>query len=87
MTRSVKGEHRKRQEDLVLAADGQDGLRTLSLRLPNFYGPDAELSISAMIAARHRRRTGRRYRDPPTAAGDPRRAPRAPPGRPAELNR
>ena len=49
VTCSVKGEHRKRQEDLVLAADSHDGLRTLSLRLPNFYGPDAELSLSAMI--------------------------------------
>lgn len=43
---SVKGEHRKRQEDLLLSADDRGGLRTVSLRLPNFYGPDARLSIA-----------------------------------------
>ncbi|MFO0748319.1 MAG: NAD(P)H-binding protein [Myxococcota bacterium] len=48
---SVKGEYRKQQEDLLLAADGTGGLRTLSLRLPNFYGPDARLSIADGIFA------------------------------------
>lgn len=43
---SVKGQWRKQQEDLLLAADDPRGLRTLSLRLPNFYGPDAHLSIA-----------------------------------------
>ncbi len=43
---SVKGEFRKQQEDLVLAAHEAKGLRTLSLRLPNFYGPGAELSVA-----------------------------------------
>ena len=43
---SVKGEWRKQQEDLLLAAHDANGLRTLSLRLPNFYGPDAVLSIA-----------------------------------------
>ncbi len=43
---SVKGEWRKQQEDLLLAADDESGLRTLSLRLPNFYGPGAVLSIA-----------------------------------------
>lgn len=43
---SVKGGFRKEQEDLVLAAHAANGLHTLSLRLPNFYGPNAELSIA-----------------------------------------
>lgn len=43
---SVKGQWRKQQEDLFLAADDPHGLRTLSLRLPNFYGPDAPLSMA-----------------------------------------
>lgn len=48
---SVKGEYRKQQEDLVLAANSES-LRTVTLRLPNFYGPDALLSLSQdMFAA------------------------------------
>jgi len=43
---SVKGEWRKQQEDLLLGADEPGGLRTLSLRLPNFYGPNATLSLT-----------------------------------------
>ncbi len=43
---SVKGEWRKQQEDVLMAADDPNGLRTLSLRLPNFYGPYAALSIA-----------------------------------------
>ena len=42
---SVKGLHRKAQEDALLAADGP-GLRAISLRLPNFYGPDATASLA-----------------------------------------
>jgi nucleoside-diphosphate-sugar epimerase len=43
---SVKGEFRKQQEDILLAAHDPKGLLTLSLRLPNFYGPGAVLSIA-----------------------------------------
>lgn len=46
---SVKGTHRKRQEDILLGAHGSGGLRTLSLRLPDFYGPHAELSLAHQI--------------------------------------
>ena len=42
---SLKGELRKQQEDILLAAHDSE-LRTLSLRLPNFYGPDARLSLT-----------------------------------------
>lgn len=42
---SVKGLHRKAQEDVLLAADGPE-LRTISLRLPNFYGADALASLA-----------------------------------------
>lgn len=31
---------------MLLAADDPNGLRTLSLRLPNFYGPNAALSVA-----------------------------------------
>jgi nucleoside-diphosphate-sugar epimerase len=44
--RARKGRLRKEQEDIALAADGRDGLRTLVLRLPDFYGPHAELSLA-----------------------------------------
>ncbi len=40
-----KGAYRKQQEDVVLAAHDPAGLRTLSLRPGDFYGPDAELSF------------------------------------------
>jgi nucleoside-diphosphate-sugar epimerase len=43
---SVKGEWRKQQEDVLLAAHDARGVQTLSLRLPNFYGPAAHLSIT-----------------------------------------
>lgn len=46
---AVKGQHRKAQEDVVLAAHGE-GLETIVLRLPDFYGPDAENSLAHMIA-------------------------------------
>jgi nucleoside-diphosphate-sugar epimerase len=42
-----KGRFRKIQEDLVLAADDAAGLRTLVLRLPDFYGPTATNSACA----------------------------------------
>lgn len=41
---SVKGQFRKEQEDIFLAASG-DGLETISLRLPDFYGPNVAGSI------------------------------------------
>jgi nucleoside-diphosphate-sugar epimerase len=43
-----KGRYRKEQEDLVLAAHGS-GLETLIVRLPDFYGPDAELSLANVV--------------------------------------
>ena len=42
-----KGRLRKIQEDLVIAADDAAGLRTLVLRLPDFYGPSAANSACA----------------------------------------
>ncbi len=44
---TFKGRMRKEQEDLVLGADGRNGLRTTILRPPDFYGPDSELSYAA----------------------------------------
>lgn len=44
-----KGRYRKEQEDAALAADGKDGLRTLVLHLPDFYGPFADNSLARMI--------------------------------------
>jgi nucleoside-diphosphate-sugar epimerase len=44
-----KGVYRKQQEDVAFAADGQRGLRTLVLRLPDFYGPNAVLSHAHQI--------------------------------------
>jgi nucleoside-diphosphate-sugar epimerase len=46
---SVKGTHRKVQEDILLGAHGSGGLSTLSLRLPDFYGPHAELSLTHQV--------------------------------------
>jgi nucleoside-diphosphate-sugar epimerase len=46
---TFKGRMRKEQEDLVIAADGRNGLRTATLRPPDFYGADAELSYAADI--------------------------------------
>jgi nucleoside-diphosphate-sugar epimerase len=42
-----KGRWRKEQEDIVLAAHDPNGLRTLVLRPPDFYGPTAANSVSA----------------------------------------
>jgi len=44
-----KGRYRKEQEDIVLTADLPDGLRTLVLRLPDFYGPNAENSLADQV--------------------------------------
>jgi nucleoside-diphosphate-sugar epimerase len=44
-----KGRYRKEQEDIALAANGIDGLRTLVLRLPDFYGPHATLSLADQV--------------------------------------
>ncbi len=46
---AFKGRMRKKQEDLVLAADGENGMRTTILRPPNFYGPNSELSYVRAI--------------------------------------
>ncbi|RKR45912.1 NAD-dependent epimerase/dehydratase family protein [Paraburkholderia sp. BL17N1] len=42
---TFKGQMRLAQENLVLAAHGRDGLPTLVLRLPDFYGPKIERSL------------------------------------------
>ena len=46
---TFKGRMRKEQEDLVLAADNPQGMRTTLLRPPDFYGPDSELSYVRAI--------------------------------------
>lgn len=46
---SFKGQMRKAQEDLVLAADKWKGMRTTILRPTDFYGPDSELSYVRAI--------------------------------------
>jgi nucleoside-diphosphate-sugar epimerase len=46
-----KGQYRKEQEDVALAAHGQRGLGTLVVRLPDFYGPHAELSLADQVFA------------------------------------
>jgi nucleoside-diphosphate-sugar epimerase len=40
---------RKEQEDLVLEAHGAGRIRGAVLHLPDFYGPDAELSLAHII--------------------------------------
>ncbi|MGF6444335.1 NAD-dependent epimerase/dehydratase family protein [Paraburkholderia youngii] len=42
---TFKGRMRLEQEKLVLAAHGRNGLETLVLRLPDFYGPGVERSL------------------------------------------
>lgn len=44
-----KGQYRKEQEDIALSASLEGGLRTLVLRLPDFYGPHAELSLADQV--------------------------------------
>jgi nucleoside-diphosphate-sugar epimerase len=46
---SRKGQLRKEQEDLVLAAHAGGRIRGAVLHLPDFYGPDAELSLANLI--------------------------------------
>jgi nucleoside-diphosphate-sugar epimerase len=44
-----KGRYRKEQEDLVLAAHAPGTLETMIVRLPDFYGPHAELSLANLV--------------------------------------
>lgn len=44
-----KGEYRKEQEDILLAATSP-GMATISLRLPDFYGPGVENSLLTLAA-------------------------------------
>ena len=46
---TFKGRMRKEQEDLVMAADGKNGMHTAILRAPDFYGPTADLSFTRAI--------------------------------------
>ncbi|HYZ85887.1 MAG TPA: NAD-dependent epimerase/dehydratase family protein, partial [Bryobacteraceae bacterium] len=46
---TFKGRMRKEQEDLVLAANGRDGMRTTLVRPPDFYGPRVEASFVKSI--------------------------------------
>ncbi len=46
---SVKGQRRKEQEDIAMAASGQGRLRSMVVRLPDFYGPYAEGSLAGRI--------------------------------------
>jgi nucleoside-diphosphate-sugar epimerase len=50
---TVKGQMRKEQEDVLLTADAAGAIRGAILRLPDFYGPNVELSFmhSAFQAA------------------------------------
>ncbi len=45
----AKGEYRKSQEDILLAASSP-GMETISLRLPDFYGPGVENSLLTLAA-------------------------------------
>jgi nucleoside-diphosphate-sugar epimerase len=44
-----KGKFRKEQEDLVMGAHGAGGLETLVVRLPDFYGPHADIGLANRI--------------------------------------
>jgi nucleoside-diphosphate-sugar epimerase len=44
---TFKGQKRKEQEDLVLAADAAGSIHGTILRLPDFYGPNVERSLVA----------------------------------------
>lgn len=46
---TFKGQMRKQQEDLALAAHQQGKLKSLILRLPDFYGPHADNSLANPI--------------------------------------
>jgi nucleoside-diphosphate-sugar epimerase len=54
---SVKGRYRKEQEDVVLGAHQPGALETVVLRLPDFFGPHADLAfgneiVKAAVAGR-----------------------------------
>jgi nucleoside-diphosphate-sugar epimerase len=55
---TFKGQKRKEQEDLVLAAHATGRIRTTVLRLPDFYGPVVERSLLSdlFMAVKHNRR-------------------------------
>lgn len=44
-----KGQYRKEQEDIALALNDGGPLASLALRLPDFYGPHAELSLADQV--------------------------------------
>jgi nucleoside-diphosphate-sugar epimerase len=44
-----KGRYRKEQEDVVLGAHSPGALETMVVRLPDFYGPHAELSLAQLV--------------------------------------
>jgi nucleoside-diphosphate-sugar epimerase len=46
---SHKGQCRKEQEDLVTKANQRGGLRTMVVRLPDFYGPHADHGMAGRI--------------------------------------
>jgi nucleoside-diphosphate-sugar epimerase len=46
---SVKGQMRKEQEDIAMAAHGKGRLKSMVIRLPDFYGPYADLSLANPI--------------------------------------
>lgn len=46
---SVKGQMRKEQEDIAIAAHERGQLKTMVLRLPDFYGPYADQSLANPI--------------------------------------
>jgi nucleoside-diphosphate-sugar epimerase len=46
---TVKGRYRKEQEDIALEANLLGLLKTLVVRLPDFYGPHAEMSLAHQV--------------------------------------
>jgi nucleoside-diphosphate-sugar epimerase len=44
-----KGRYRQEQEDLVLGAHSPGALETMVIRLPDFYGPHADLSLAQLV--------------------------------------
>jgi nucleoside-diphosphate-sugar epimerase len=46
---AVKGQLRKEQEDILMAADERGPLRSMAVRLPDFYGPYADNSLANPI--------------------------------------
>ena len=55
---TFKGRKRKEQEDLVLAAHAPGKMRTMGLRLPDFYGPGVERSLLSdlFVAVKQKRK-------------------------------